>query len=233
MMVDPLSKRTFLESPDMAKNLIVVLVVAAVTFCGCRSASPLPRNTTTPLQYSAGAFDSGCFVKLYQKDGSYYMTQQSQKVDAVMGLMQVRGTEPGGTYLWQMSPAAFTALEGQPDNMKWLPAAVSGQDYCVLVLACFQTVAAIQPSEMTSERILGNWAYPVKSEGDLRWYQSKSSAVTADIVAMMKPDGTRLAARGYGYHSRGEQLVPSKVEIYRTNAASTSDQRLLEIDYFE
>jgi hypothetical protein len=212
---------------------LTLAVVAMATVCGCRNASQVADRSETAAQISASAISMSCLVRKYEADGSYYATRQHQSIEPYEGIIQVSGTEPAGQYFLQLSGNLFTGSEGRGPEAKWLPSQMSAADYCRLVLGSFQAGMVGQSQDGSPVRIRGNWAYPVKSDDALAWYQSKENSAVADIVTLESPDGGRYIARGYGYHlTRDSQmLVPAKIEIFRTDATAMTEQMLLRLDY--
>ena len=117
--------------------------------------------------------------------------------------------------------------------MKWLPEGLAPGDYCRLILGSFQSGMVGQHYGTAPVRIRGNWAYPVRSEHDLTWYQSRSGAAAADIVTLDSSDGSRYVACGYGHYLTRDTnvLVPAKIEIFRVDAAAMTERMLLRLDY--
>jgi hypothetical protein len=214
---------------------VTFAVAAMALVCGCRRASQVTDNQQVAVKMPENAVNTSCFVRKYEDNGSYYMTRQSQSIDLFAGAMRLSGSEPAGQYSWQLSGASFTELDGRASQAKWLPSEMGAADYCRLVLGCFQAGMVGQSQGASPVRIRGNWAYPAKSEGPLAWYRSAEGSAVADIVTLQCSDGGWYVARGYGYYlTRGAgMLVPAKIEIFKTDAASMSEQMLLSLDYID
>lgn len=210
-------------------GFVVTAMVAASVLCGCRHIEPADKNLPPVPTVTT---DLGCLTKTYRQDGSCYVTQQIQNVATSASYIRVHGTEPEGSYDWQLNMGFFSVARDVPGEMKWLPAEVSTIEYCRLVLAALQA----QPAEQAvgaPVRVLGNWATPVASGDGMTWYRSSPNAKAADIVVLESQDAWQLAVRSYGYrNAAGGQLLPSRIEIYRTGG-SAADRLLLEVDYIE
>ncbi len=222
----------------MEKHLrycVTCAAAAAVFVCGCRQDSHVSDDSMAVTQMPAGAISASCFVRSYHADGSYYLTRQSQNVEPYAGFIQLAGSEPDGPYFWQLSGGLFTVSQGRSPEAKWLPPQMAAVDFSRLVLGCFQAPMVGQGPDASPVRIRGNWAYPAKAEGPLAWYRSAENSAVADIVTVQRSDGGWYVARGYGHYPTRDarMLVPAKIEIFRTDAASLSEQMLLSLEYID
>jgi hypothetical protein len=220
----------------MTKSLKYCLVLAtAVTamVCGCRAISGRDAGRQDVPQMPATTVSASCFVRLYRTDGDYYLTRQNHDVAPAEEAIRISGREPDGSYVWQFVTDIFTPLEQPAAAPKWLPEGLAPVDYCRLVLAGFRAAMVGQSYSTAPVRIRGNWAYPVRSEHNLTWYQSREGAAVADIVTLDGSDGIRYVACGYGYYLARDAhvLVPARMEIFRVDASAGTEQMLLRLDY--
>jgi len=200
--------------------------------CGCKVSSG-PAVSVDTVEVPPASVKMSSFIESYREDGSYYMTRQSQEIAPAAEFILISGAEPEGQYVWQLTSGVFTPVESPETGMQWLPDIVTPLEYSRLVLACFTGSMLGHTPTSSPVRILGNWAYPVKSAGDLAWYQSGADATSADIVVLQHADGKRLIARAYGYRvvSNGQLLAPSRIDVFRSDPIAMTEQRLLKIDY--
>ncbi|HSV27392.1 MAG TPA: hypothetical protein VLH60_05815 [Sedimentisphaerales bacterium] len=215
------------------KYWLLPVIVAMVLVCGCRAVGRRSADRQDVPQMPATAISMSCLVRLYRADGSYYLTRQNHDIAPAEGAIRISGTEPDGSYVWQLTMGALASL-GQPAaGMNWLPESLSPDDYCRLILGSFQAGTVGQHHDAAPVRIQGNWAYPVRTEHNLRWYQSRPGAAVADIVTLDSYDGRQYVARGYGYHLIRDTgvLVPAKIEIFMVDAAAMTEQLLMRLDY--
>jgi hypothetical protein len=214
-----------------AWSIAVSAAMMMLMMCGCAAVSSGTKEAQTIPDFSPAAVHKVCFIRLWHPDGSYYMTEQNQIVDGG-GIIRIWGREAEEEYGWQLWPEGFVSLQRQERQVKWLPAGLAVKDYCRIVLACFVNRMAAPPAAGSAAvRVLGNWAYPVASQGDIAWYSSGQSEA-ADIVVMRIADGSQLAAQIYGRRRAGAGLAPpSKIEIFRLSDIRIAGTRLLEIDY--
>jgi len=91
-------------------------------------------------------------------------------------------------------------------------------------------------------RMEGLWCYPIEQVSrDLKpyWsqvvlYQSRDTSFV-DMIWFADIDSERyLAVRSYGYSKveKKSVLVPTKIEIFKTNAEGVLQQRLVKVDYY-
>ncbi|UCF00382.1 MAG: hypothetical protein JSV82_04775 [Planctomycetota bacterium] len=188
-----------------------------------------------------------CVATFYNADGSFYLTEQHHEVCPWLDSIRISAREPQGRLVWQLSGESFRVLEANvPFGL--LPTPIYARDFAEVVLN--MTTAPIRFLDSRVEfdealapvRMEGLWYYPIeKVSRDLKpyWsqvtlYQNKDTSFV-DIIWLADVEKDRyLTVRGYDYSKIDKKtlLVPTKIEIFKTNAKGVLQQRLVTIDYY-
>ena len=159
-----------------------LLVVVAFVFAGCEQGElarmPEPETITVMSDYAGKAFEVGGglgawtktkqinfdgIVTFYKPDGSCYLTEQSYKVYPWLNSIEISATEPQGNFVWELSRASFSVLEGA-GRVDALPIAVCDRYFAEAIL---DMVTA--PVRFLDESVeFSKGPKPVKKEG--LWY---------------------------------------------------------------
>lgn len=198
-----------------------------------------------------------CVITFSQPDGSSYLTEQRHVVYPWSNSIKISGKEPQGSFKWQLSKGKFKVLRdsGQINN---LPVAISGGRFAEMILsvitipARFLDVSVEFTRQTTEMKIKGQWYYPIirrnksvlepaRPLSEAVFYQNKDSSLVdmllfADIGSSMRPSEAipvSFAVRGYDYTEVGEEgiRIPSRIEIFKTDARGNLLNRLVKIDY--
>jgi len=181
-------------------------------------------------------FRLDCVVTFYNTDDSFYLTQQHHEIYPWSNSVRISATEPQGKFTWLLSRDKFTPAKGQVQyDMRNLLYAVQA---ITMAPVRFLDGAAefSKPSEPI--KIQGLWYYPIESlvpAGEPRkivFYQNRDTSLV-DIISFSAEKGP-LLVRGYDYRKVKETgvLLPTRIEVFSTNAAGVIQHRLLKIDYY-
>lgn len=196
-------------------------------------------------------FQADSVVTLYEPDGTFYLTEQHHEIYPWSNSIRISALEPQGPITWQLSRGEFSVLNStvQPVAM---PANFSPQYFAEAVLNI--TTAAVRlldsPSQFSQAgdavRIDGLWHYPIEriyaaepnSTVESCWskavfYLSRDNAVVDILWFAADSQDNYFVVRGYDYKEteKGGVSVPSKVEIFRSDARRSIKDRLVRIDY--
>ncbi|MHC4111896.1 MAG: hypothetical protein ACYSUY_12545 [Planctomycetota bacterium] len=195
--------------------------------------------------------DFDCVVAFYQPDGSFYLTEQHHKIDPLSNLIRLSAQEPQGKFIWELSPAGFTVIEGTKQG-DFLPDGLGAEDFAKAILDITtipvrlieRKTGLIRSAEPV--KIEGQWYYPVgrpmsdnpdseTPRANLVYYQNRDNYLVDMLLLTGTDKGASLAVRGYNYHEveKGGIWVPVKIEIFLSDAGSVMQKRLVKIDYHQ
>lgn len=191
-----------------------------------------------------------CVVTLYQPDGSFYLTEQHYEIDPWLNSIRISAEEPRGKFVWQWSGGKFDVLEGtgQIDAMsKQVSSCCYAEAILDMVTAPVRfmddSVIFSEPSDPV--RVLGKWYYPINRKekvftghiSEAVFYQDRESSIIERIRLACTATGSvhdRIVqyVRGYDYKKVGNTglLVPTRIEIFETDARDRTQKRLVKID---
>lgn len=191
-----------------------------------------------------------CVVTFYQPDGSFYLTEQLYEVHPWFNSIQISADEPQGTFVWKLSNGQFNVLRGA-GQIDALPKAVPSRCFAEVILniitapARFLDGSVEFTKQSTPVKMQGKWYYPIDRQGkdltarisDAVFYQDRDSSLVDMIrLACLNTGATREKpiqyVRGYDYEvvEKGAPLVPTRIEIFETDARDRSQKRLVKID---
>jgi hypothetical protein len=195
------------------------------------------------------SLDLDCVVTFYQPDGSFYLTEQHHKINPLTNKIRLSAQEPQGKFVWELSPAGFTVIEGTQQG-DFLPAGLKAEDFAKAIIDITTTplrlierkTGLIKSAEPI--KIEGQWYYPIghpmsdkpdsqTHQPNLVYYQNRENSLV-DMLLLTGTDKTAcLAVRGYNYQEveKGGILVPAKIEIFLSDAGGIMQKRLVKIDY--
>jgi hypothetical protein len=222
--------------------------------------SVMPEYTSRAIKATGGLeawrktkrLEFDCVVTLYQTDGSFYLTEQHHEIYPPSNSVRISALEPQGEFVWQLSGETFCVLEGAEQADAW-PIAIEKRYFAEAILdittapVCFLDKSFAFNKGKQAVKIEGQWYFPIEREkiligglvADLPYrpkavfYQDRDS----DLVDMIWfPDaatGKHWAVRGYDYRKTEKKgvAVPTRIEIFRTDADGVLKERLAKIDY--
>ena len=183
-------------------------------------------------------------VTFFEPGGTFYLTQQRYEVSPWSYAIEISGREPDDEYAWQFSNGNIKVLKGAGQIEKCHPD---------LERLCFsQAILAIttapthflKPSTQYNRQDAavkkqGQWYYPIHKTGEqsgkVVFYQNRDTRLVDMIRVPCVSADTSLVIRGYDYQeiTKGGPLVPARIEIFSTDIAGISMQRLVKIDCHE
>ncbi len=191
-----------------------------------------------------------CVVTFYQPDGSFYLTEQRYEVHPWLNSIQISADEPQGTFVWELSNGQFNVLRGA-GQIEALPKAVPSRCFAEVILniitapARFLDGSVEFSKQSTPVKMQGKWYYPIDTQGkDLTartseavFYQDRDNSLVDMIrLACLNTGAAREKSiqyvRGYDYQEveKAGPLVPTRIEIFETDARDRSQKRLVKID---
>ena len=245
-VVEVLSSGPDLETISVPPDYVVRAIEAAGGWNAWAATKELPLD---------------CVVTFYQPDDSFYLTEQHHVVFPWSNSIQISAREPQGTFVWQLSRGQFDVLQGG-GQIDGLPVEIGSSHFAEMVLSVITIPvrfldASVEFSKAsTGLKIQGQWYYPITRRSkpvvgaELEparplskavFYQDRDSSLV-DMLVFADISGEKfLAVRGYDYTevvhmgSQGEKegvRVPSRIEIFRTDARGGLQERLVKIDYY-
>jgi hypothetical protein len=185
-------------------------------------------------------------VTLYRADGSTYLTEHRYEVYPWSNSIRITTREPSGIFSWLLSRGQVVEYNAPDANGPADPlnANVPPKDFAELVLdistAGVRFLDSAAAFEISSEpvKIDTHWYYAISRvpahEGamveNVTFYQNLTSGVVEAVEA--PSEGDFYLARSYNYEKAEPAgvLVPTKIEIFRTDALRVSRHRLVTID---
>jgi len=189
-------------------------------------------------------------VTLYRADGSTYLTEHRYEVYPWSNSIRVTTREPMGTFSWLMSRGQLVEEQAPDANVPSGPlnGNVTPEDFAELVLDVstagvrFLDGAAVFEVLEEPVKIDTQWYYaitrlPTLQEGpvlaNVTFYQNLNSRVVDAVEAPVEMGAGFYLARAYNYEKAraGAMLLPTKIEIFRTDALRVSRRRLVTLDF--
>jgi hypothetical protein len=191
-----------------------------------------------------------CVVTFYQPDGSFYLTEQRYEIHPWLNSIQISADEPHGMFLWKLSDGQFNVLRGV-GQIDALPKAVPSRCFAEVILniitapARFLDGSVEFTKQSTPVKMQGKWYYPIDAQGkdftahisEAVFYQDRDSSLVDMIrLACLNTGAAREKpiqyVRGYDYEvvEKGAPLVPTRIEIFETDARDRTQKRLVKID---
>jgi len=191
-----------------------------------------------------------CVVTFYQPDGSFYLTEQHYEVHPWLNSIQISANEPQDKFVWQWSEGKFDVLKGT-SQIDAFPKAVPNCCYSEAILDIITAPVRFLDGSVefakSSDpvRIQGRWYYPIQRQekvfaariSEAVFYQDRDSSLV-DMIRL-SCTGTGLAldrtvqyVRGYDYKEveKTGLHVPTRIEIFETDARDRTQKRLVKID---
>jgi len=193
-----------------------------------------------------------CVVTFYKPDGSFYLTEHHLEIWPWSNCIQISALEPQGKFIWQLSDGRFSILEGA-EQFCALPIAVENHCFAEAILDMTTApVRLLDKSVVFTKRLKpvkmeGLWYYPIErtspagNKQKMIFYQNRDSSLV-DMLSLhcargqgfAGVDGEKfLTVRGYEYREVEEKgvSVPTRIEIFRTDARGVLQKRVVKIDF--
>ena len=191
-----------------------------------------------------------CVVTFYQPDGSFYLTEQHYEVHPWLNSIQISAGEPQGAFVWRLSNGQFNVLRGA-GQIEALPKTVPSRCFAEVILSIITAPArlldgSVEFSKQSAPvKIQGKWYYPIDRQNkdaaarisEAVFYQDRDSSLVDMIrLACLNTGAAREKTiqyvRGYDYQEveKNGPLVPTRIEIFETDARDRSQKRLVKID---
>lgn len=191
---------------------------------------------------------SKCVVTFYQRDGSFYLTEQHHEIYPLLNIINISAQETQDRFIWEYSPAGLKVIEGAKPS-SFLPIDLKAEDFAEAILNISTVpVKLLENKEKLMRgsspvKIEGRWYYPIGQVSDNTgsepylpkriFYQNRDSSLVDMLWFAGHDRSTFLAVRGYYYHEveKGGVVVPAKIEIFTTDVQRVMRNRLVKIDY--
>ncbi len=185
-------------------------------------------------------------LTFYRSDASTYLTEHKFDVHPHSDSVVVSAQEPLGRFVWLLTGRQFCVIEGQntPDVSGRRVSVRELADAVLLITTApvrLLDASAVHSRDDEAIKMEGNWYYPISRSpltaeapkpywSSIVLYQNRANDVIDTIH--LTTNGRMLAVRGYDYMKtrRGGVAVPTKIEIFETDANGVLKQRLVTID---
>lgn len=193
-------------------------------------------------------------VTCFEPDDSFYLTEHHYDVYPWSNSIRISAREPLSKFIWQWSNGQFSILQGDIDS-DVSPLAGSYRDVAEAILTIMTAPVRFLDPEATFTpvptpvRIKGLWHRPINRtitaasehqaaentrphRSTVVFYQNRENSL-ADVLWFANFAQKKfLLVHGYDYTQTGKKavMVPAKIEISRTDARGTVQQRLAEIN---
>jgi len=196
-----------------------------------------------------------CVVTFYQPDGSFYMTEHYYEIYPWENSIRITAREPQNKFVWQLCEGQFS-MSSETKQKDISPVAGFYRDFSESVLIIITTPIQFldenatftkfhstvkiwgtwyQPFQRTRKRIFN--AFDTKPSETYRpnviFYRDINSSLVDTILFSDYGSNKFIAVRGYDYtyFNKNSVLVPTKIEVLRTDAFMSSPQLLAEINF--
>ena len=191
-----------------------------------------------------------CVVTFYRPDGSFYLTEQRYEVHPWLNSIQISADEPQGAFVWKLSNGQFNVLRGV-GQIDALPKAVPSRCFAEVILniitapARFMDGSVEFTKQSTPVKMQGKWYYPINRQNkdaaartsEAVFYQDRDTSLVDMIRLACLNTGTAREkpiqyVRGYDYQKveKAGPSIPTRIEIFETDARDRSQKRLVKID---
>jgi len=236
------SKRPAADSPPVMANMSVDEHAAAA----------LEATGGLDAWKRADTVDLSAVAVYYRSDGSSYLTEHAVALQPWASAVTISSKEPLGPCRWDLAGGRFATTEGD------LRRDVSGRQVSPRDVAEAVLLLATAPVRMLDSRarfepvpdavkLEGAWyerrsrtLMPDPEEKDpidpywasVVFYQSRAKGRVDTILLAGGDDNAMLAVRGFDYIPApgAKAMVPTKMEIYRTDARGDLKERLVQLD---
>ena len=187
-----------------------------------------------------------CVVTFYNKDGTYYLTEQYHDIYPWSNAIRVSSVEPQGKFVGLLVNDSFKAESPAQVRVQY---DIRNMMYAVRYITTApvrfldKSVRFVKDAPVRME---GLWYYPIRCSmlssqttgnepRQVAFYQNRDSTFI-DIIRFVNPAGMKsLMVRGYDYRIAKEAglLLPTRVEVFKTNLVGVIQHRLLKIEYHD
>jgi hypothetical protein len=193
-------------------------------------------------------------VTACEGDGCFYLTEHDFTVFPWSNAIQVTAREPRANFIWQVVHSQPRVPQGDP-NLDVSPLKDLRGDYAEAVLQIatapvrmLEDTRGLTPAPATVQ-ITGQWYLPIDVKYRTPIYGGKAKVIESywtqgtyfqsqnrslvDMVWLGNPGAQRFVlVRGYDYTGRvgGDVLLPSKIEIFQSDAYANTGPRLALIE---
>jgi len=194
---------------------------------------------------NAKKLEFDCVVTFYNKDGSSYLTEQHHDIYPWSNAIRISAVKPQGKFVWLLSGDSLSAeLPERARTQYDVRSTMYAVRYIMTAPVRFLDESVEFAKYTGPIRMEGLWYYPIrcstlgsKSMGyeprQVVFYQNRENSFV-DIVRFASTAGMKsLMVRGYDYRELKEAglLLPTKIEMFRTDSVGVVQRRLLKIDY--
>lgn len=187
-------------------------------------------------------FSRKCIVTFYKSDDTYYLTQQQHRISPWANAVSITAAEPQGKLTWKLSRKNSQQSESCYSGTD-LPGDLPGQSFAEAILDI--TTAPVRSLYISTvsgpTKIQNRWYYEIErpemsgkcpcAEAIFR-QDTDTSLINTLWLKDLHGDG--IVVRGYDYEGfeQGGILVPAKIEIFTTDSAGNTKDRLVTINYY-
>ena len=196
-----------------------------------------------------------CVVTFYQPDDSFYLTEHHYEIQPWTNSIRITAREPQKNFVWQLSESQFSMLEADKQN-DISPVAGFYRDFAETTLTIITAPIRFLDEKATFTKLQstvkreGFWYQPIQrtirhsdtvvsSEpakpywSKVIFYQNKENSLVDTILFANIDENRFLSVRGYDYIKVDKKsvLVPTKIEVFRTDARGTFQHPLAEINF--
>jgi len=185
-----------------------------------------------------------CVATFYQPDNSFYLTEHYYEVYPWSNSIRISAREPQGKVICQLSPDKFSVVEGSVQFYS-LPAGLETRLFAEMILDITTAAARLLDKSVEFTRgsrpvkIKGLWYYPIErtsSDVESYWskvvfYQNRDTSLVEMLWFADVDEEKFFVVRGYNYHEIEKRSIriPTRIEIFRTDAAGRSQKRLARV----
>jgi hypothetical protein len=195
-----------------------------------------------------------CVVTMYALDGSFYLTEHHYEIYPLSNSIRVSAREPLKKLVWQLSEGQLSIIKGGKQDD--ISAEDFYHDFAELVLMITTAPVRFLDGHVVfikapaAVKMKGAWYEPIQrtiSSRDMQlnlkvaepywsevvFYQNKENYLVDTIWFANSSKKNFLMVRGYDYAVVGKEgvLVPTKIEIFRTDVRGDLLNRLAEINF--
>lgn len=183
-----------------------------------------------------------CVVSYFNADGSYYLTEQQHQFCNEPQKLKIWTQEPAGTFEWQLTGDALTAIEGG-NKLQELERTLVDRNIARVILTSMLAGSGlgIDLSTVQSEavKIDGKWCemFDLGSTGNgwasERIYRSKETSQVEMVELKDTENNITVRARcyNYSYSDKLNRDVPKKIDILTGNLAGDAMKLSARIKY--
>jgi hypothetical protein len=247
----------YIEKEDLLAvepNVAALVIPGDYAFSAIGAAGGLEAWTKTVK------FDLDCVVTFYQQDNSFYLTENHFEIYPWSNSIRISAQEPQGKFVWQLSAGQFNLLEGNraADSAKFISDRDYAEAMLVILTAPVRfldkSVSFVKkPTPVKKE---GLWYYPIELTfltEPVAYADSKQKVVEpvqpywskvvffqntgrslVDMIWLVNSERDKFfAVRSYDYKKVDKNgiLVPTKIEIFRSDARAVLKERLVKVDF--